>query len=139
MTDRGLSEQMLEERIMADVVRSGRSLGLAGLTGALLLGGCVVVPNDDDRGSWSGFSDRTISYSCDDDRRMSVAYSDNGERAAVRADDDRYDLRLADEDDGRRVYRDRDDGDEVILRVSRGGADLQVDGGRDYEDCDANI
>jgi hypothetical protein len=139
MTDRGLSEQMLEERIMADVVRSGRSLGLAGLTGALLLGGCVVVPNDDDRGSWSGFSDRTISYSCDDDRRMSVAYSDNGERASVRADDDRYDLRLDDEDDGRRVYRDRDDGDEVILRVSRGGADLQVDGGRDYEDCDANI
>ena len=84
-----------------------------------------------------GILGRQVSYRCDDDRRFTASYQPLGGGVSVDTDRRTYRLYARDGDGGRdrREYR-SEDGD-VRLEVDGDRAELRVEGGDDYEGCEA--
>ena len=87
-------------------------------------------------GSSGGLLGQRVSYRCDDDRRFAASFQPFGGGVSVDAGGRTY--RLRPQDGGgrqRREYRSEDG--EVRLEVDGDRADLRVEGGDDYRDCEA--
>ena len=128
----------------------GAALGLAAA-----LAGCETSDRDRDRddgrrqgdvlggvlggggSGGGGILGRQVSYRCDDDRRFTASFQPLGGGVSVDTDRRTYRLRARDGDGGRdrREYR-SEDGD-VRLEVDGARAELRVEGGDDYEGCEA--
>jgi hypothetical protein len=106
--------------------RQGDVLG--GILGGVLGGG---------GSGGGGILGRQVSYRCDDDRRFTASFQPLGGGVSVDTDRRTYRLHARDGDGGRdrREYR-SEDGD-VRLEVDGDRAELRVEGGDDYEGCEA--
>ena len=140
---------------------TARVLGALAL--AATLAGCVDSGRDRDRGGDGGGGDvlggilggvlggggsgsgsggggllgQSVSYRCDDDRRFTASFQPFGRGVSVDTGRRTHRLYPRDGDGGRdrREYRSEDG--NVRLEVDGDRAELSVEGGDDYEDCEA--
>ena len=123
-----------------------------GAAAALLLVGCAEDGGDSGlQGTMGGILDSigglggggtTIAYDCDDGRELTATFSADRGEVLVEAEDEGGDedsirLELSRRGDDRRVYT-SDDGDVrfVVFGDDGGEAELSVEDGDDFEDCD---
>lgn len=105
---------------------------LAGAAAISLLASCAEM---------EGFAEdvldetTTVAYDCDDDRSFTASYSADREEVSVDTEDETYRLELTDREDDQHVYSD-EDGD-VQLTADNDGAELDLEDGDDFEDCEA--
>ena len=83
-------------------------------------------------GGWgsSGGGHRNLTYHCDDGP-MDVRFSHNGRKATVSTPNGQYQLRAT----GNGNYHAENGGRDVNLSTNGGRAALNVQGGRDFDDC----
>ena len=118
---------------------------------ALALVGCVVPVGDGradggifrDGGLGDVFrpvsdrrNDDSLSFSCDDDRAFTVQLDRRGERAVVDTDGRDYDLSLDGRSGDTYRYTGRRDGDNIGLSINRDRAELQIQNGADFKNCE---
>ena len=115
------------DRDRDDGGRQGDVLG--GILGGVLGGG--------GGSGGGGILGRQVSYRCDDGRRFTASFQPLGGGVSVDTDRRTYRLRARDGDGGRdrREYR-SEDGD-VRLEIDGDRAERSVEGGDDYEGCEA--
>ena len=112
---------------------SGGATGLVGALGGILVG-------IEDLGGGGGRA--TVAYDCDDGRELTVTFSGDRDQVRVEAEDEdgdeeTYELELAGRRDDRRLYTDDDDEVRLVVFGDDGGeAELDVEDGADFEDCD---
>ena len=117
--------------------RYGDSSGGGGDVLGGILGGVLGGRGRGGGGSSGGLLGQRVSYRCDDDRRFTASFQPFGGGVSVDAGGRTYRLRPRDggSDRYRRDYRSEDG--EVRLEVDGDRADLRVEGGDDYRDCEA--
>ncbi len=126
---------------LAGCVDSGRDRDRGGDGGRNVLGGVlgdVLGGGSGERGSGGGgLLGQSVSYRCDDDRRFTASFQPFGGGVSVDTGRRTHRLYARDGDGGRdrREYR-SEDGD-VRLEVDGDRAELSVEGGDDYEGCEA--
>ncbi len=105
-----------------------------------ILGGVLGGGGSGGSGGGGGILGRQVSYRCDDGQRFTASFQPLGQGVTVDTERRTYRLYPRDGDGGggdrdRREYR-SEDGD-VRLEVDGDRAELSVEGGDDYEDCEA--
>ena len=103
-----------------------------------ILGGVLGGGGGRSGSGGGGLLGQSVSYRCDDDRRFTASFQPFGRGVSV--DTERRTYRLYPRDDGdrgrdRREFR-SEDGD-VRLEIDGDRAELSVEGGDDYQDCEA--
>jgi hypothetical protein len=77
----------------------------------------------------------SVAYDCDDDRNFEAAFTEDWDTASATTEDETYSLALVERDDDRLVYSD-DDGDvRLVVDQDGEGAELEIEGGDDFENC----
>ena len=128
-------------RVRGITGRPARTLGALALVATLAA--CVDGDRGRDRddgsvfgGGLGGLLGQRVSYRCDDDRRFTASFQPFGQGISVDTGRRTYDLerRSGDRDRDRQEYRSRDG--DVRLLVDGDEAELSIDGGDDFEDCE---
>ncbi len=126
-----------------------------GAAAAVLLVGCADDGGDTGlQGAMGGILDSigglggggtTVAYDCDDGRELTATFSADRGEVLVEAEDDDGDedtvrLRLSGRGDDRRQYTDEDGDVRFVVYGDDGGeAELSVEDGDDFEDCDREV
>jgi hypothetical protein len=101
---------------------------IAGAVLAAAVGGCAQLETA---------GGTSVAYDCEDDRNFNASFSEDWDTASATTEDATYALTLTERDDGRFVYSDEDGDVRLIVEQDGGDAELEIEGGDDFEDCRA--
>jgi hypothetical protein len=79
----------------------------------------------------------SLAYDCGADRNFNASFSEDWDTASVTTEDATYDLSLIEQDDGSLVYSDEDGDVRLVVDQDDSDAELEIEGGDDFEDCRA--